>query len=413
MTRAMIQLSPRGQAIYQHLSLIVALLALYGIGFMLSALYHLPDPPLAHLVDASVLDATTATAMQLLILSGFLGAGVMMADEDIGARSLIWARRMWAALVFIALLISPLQLGLLIDGAIALALLLWLALGASRGGASEFLSVWRTGMMLIALSLPAAHIVDGAVAEAIGTFALHVAYAVTGVSIVFWMMTRYSRVELEWARQGARIVAALIFLAGSSLSLGRLGLPVIVSLAAAPLVALCYVILAGHSYRALSNRNENASLAPHYVALATLLWLIGGGFYGVLSMQPGIAAALRDTQLEAAGTWLAQWIAVSVVLAFVNEAASTLRGDNRRVTGYVPLWLMAFGVGLAGIMAVCRGVVEIYLRNAAAMTAADITEQLLPLTLIWIICLLAVAAGIATYALGFWLRLPRIRVVEA
>ena len=186
---------------------------------------------------------------------------------------------------------------------------------------------------------------------------LHVAYAVTGVSIVFWMMTRYSRVELEWARQGARIVAALVFLAGSSLSLGRLGLPVIVSLAAAPLVALCYVILAGHSYRALSNRNENASLAPHYVALATLLWLIGGGFYGVLSMQPGIAAALRDTQLEAAGTWLAQWIAVSVVLAFVNEAASTLRGDNRRVTGYVPLWLMAFGVGLAGIMAVCRGVV--------------------------------------------------------
>ena len=39
-------------------------------------------------------------------------------------------------------------------------------------------------------------------------------------------------------------------------------------------------------------------------------------------------------------------------------------------------------------------------------------ELLLPLTLVWIICLFAVAVGIVTYALGFWLRRPRIRVVE-
>ena len=177
------------------------------------------------------------------------------------------------------------------------------------------------------------------------------------------------------------------------------------------MIPLCYVILAGHSYRALSSRNENASLAPHWVAAATVFWLVGGGFLGALSIQPGISEATRGTDLAAAQDWLAGWVLLAIALAFVNESATALRGDNRRVTGFLPLWLITFGAGLAAISLACRGVVQFYLRDVAAVEEAAQAELLLPLTTVWIICLLAVAAGIVIYALGFWLRRSPVRVV--
>ena len=129
-----------------------------------------------------------------------------------------------------------------------------------------------------------------------------------------------------------------------------MGCRTVISLAATALLPLCYIILAGHSYRALASRNDNASLAPHWIALATLFWLVGGGFLGALSIQPAISEAMRGTDLAEAQDWLAGWALLAVALAFVNEAASALRGDNRRVTGYMPLWLIAFGAGLATIV---------------------------------------------------------------
>ena len=43
-------------------------------------------------------------------------------------------------------------------------------------------------------------------------------------------------------------------------------------------------------------------------------------------------------------------------------------------------------------------------------SASAILEMTQPLTLIWIICLLAVAVGVITFALGFWARRPKIQV---
>ena len=121
---------------------------------------------------------------------------------------------------------------------------------------------------------------------------------------------------------------------------------------------------------------------------------------------------MRGTDLSRAQDWLASWVSLAIVLAYVNESASSLRGDNRRVTGYVPLWFITFGVALASIVLACRGAVQIYLRDVAVADASAMPELLLPLTVVWIICLVAVAAGIVTYALGFWLRRPRIVVVD-
>ena len=46
-------------------------------------------------------------------------------------------------------------------------------------------------------------------------FRLHVAYPIAGLSLMFWLMRRYSLVEEDWASDGARIVGLLIFLAAA------------------------------------------------------------------------------------------------------------------------------------------------------------------------------------------------------
>ena len=408
----MIQLSPRGQAVYQLLSLTVALLLLYGLAFMAAALDLLPDHPLSDMLESASVESFSERLFQLTLLSGLVGGGIMMAGAGISGRNALWLRRLWTALAIVSVFPAAFGLDLAMDLALALAALITLLASRRNAEASVYLRVWQIGLALIALSMIATLPLEGRAHEAMGAFRLQVAYPIAGLSLMFWLMRRYSLVEDDWAIDGLRIVALLVFLGGSLISLGRLGLPAVASLGATALIPLCYIILAGHSYRALSSRNENASLAPHWVAAATLFWLVGGGFFGALSIQPGISQAMRGTDLANAQDWLAGWVNLAIVLAFVNESASSLRGDNRRVTGFVPLWLITFGVGLATILLACRGVVQITLRDVAAVEEATQAALLLPLTTVLLICLLAVAAGIVTYALGFWLRRPAIQVVE-
>jgi len=412
MTRDRIQLSRRGLALYQLLTLTVLLLVLFGVSFCLSALTQLPEAPLADIAELSTLSLARPRLFELVILGGLVSAGIMLAGAELSVIRALWLRRLWTALVIASVALSPFDFDTALDLATAILVLVSLAASYQSGERSVYQRVWQIGLLLIAASIVGAQPLAGQALEAARAFRLQAAYPTAGLAIMFWLMRRYSRVDDEWAGDGLRIVAVLVFLAGGLISLGRLGLPVVISYGAAALAPLCYIILAGHSYRALASRNENASLAPHWIALATLFWLVGGGFLGTLAIQPAINAAIQGTDLAAAQDWLARWVLLAIVLAFVNEAASALRGDNRRVTGYVPLWLIAFGAGLAGITQACRGVAQIYLRVIGGLDTAAMREELLPLTVVWIICLSAVAVGILAYALGFWLRRPRIVLVE-
>ncbi len=409
----MIQLSPRGQAVYQLLSLVVALLLLFGVGFLAAATDLLPTRPLDDLLDSARVESFTERVFQLAILSAYVSGGIMMAGAGMSRRSALWLRRIWTALAIVSVILGPFEFDLALDLTLALALLYTLAASRPNVEASVFFRLWQSGLALIVVSILAPHSLEGRALEAMGAFRLQVACPIAGLSLMFWLMRRYSRVEEDWASDGARIVALLVFLGGSLISLGRVGLTPVASLGATALIPLCYIILAGHSYRALSSRNENATLAPHWVAAATLFWLVGGGFLGALSIQPAISEAMRGTDLAAAQDWLAGWVNLAIALAFVNESASSLRGDNRRVTGFTPLWLITFGAGLATILLTCRGVAQITLRDVAAVEEAAQAALLLPLTTVWIVCLLAVAAGIVIYALGFWLRRSPVRVVES
>ncbi len=410
MTRVMIQLSPRGAVIYQYLTLTVALLLLFAASTLLSALNQLPAQPLGDW--APVADGLAARSFTLLLLTGFLAAGLMMVGDAQPGNAPVWQRRIWLAFVAAALALSALGQVPLADGLTAVVLLAVLARGWRSGKSSTYLRCWRIGMLLIALSLALQALEHARFAAAIAAFEVQVGFALCSLSIVFWLIPRYSRLDRDWAQDSLRICAVLVFLGGGLISLGRLLMPAGLSLAAAPLIIVCYILLASHSAHALRNRDENASLAPHWIALATIFWLVGGGFLGALSVQPGIAQAMRATDLAAAQNWLGGWVSLAVVLGFGNEAAAALRGDNRRVTGYAPYWLLAFGVGLASVLQAGRGVLQVYLRDVGALESTAESELLLPLTFVWLICLLAAAAGMVIYAAGFWLRRPRIRVID-
>ena len=157
MTRALIQLSPRGAALYQFLTLIVLLLVLYAIGFCLSAFLELPAGPSAGVVDPALVSRITLRLFKLTVLSGLVGAGVMMAGERLSVRRLAggccgFGRRSSSFLSRSAPSI--------LDGALdlAAALILLLVLAATIGGAAVNLRVWQIGLALFAVSSVAAQL---------------------------------------------------------------------------------------------------------------------------------------------------------------------------------------------------------------------------------------------------------------
>lgn len=406
----MIRLSRRGKIQYQFLSLIVLLLMLYSACFLLDALFQLPANPLALHFGEETIKRVSARCLSLLTLTGLVGAGLTMATDSYSERMLQFFQRAWIALIIATMIASPfLRVGLL-DTLSAIGLLALLALTFSANDVSAFLRVWQAGMLLVCASFLAMPFAGAPWDKILDLFQWHVAYSIAALGAAFWLMTRFSSVERDWAKDGVKIVAVLLFLSGSLISIAPLGLPPLVSVSATPVVALSYMILASHACRALGLRNNDMSLAPHWTAVATLFFLVAGGFLGAISLYANVNHAMRDTALAEAQHWLTSWAILAILCACLNSVATELRGGNRRVTGYAPLWLVAFGVALSTIVQGCRGVVEIYLRDGFSLERARIIEMTAPLTQIWIICLLAVAIGIMTLALGFWARRPKIQV---
>ena len=414
----MIRLSARGKIQYQFLSLLVQLLILSSAAFLLAALLQLPGNPLAlhfdeELLREQALSRFSARCLSLTILTGLVAAGLAMAADAHSARALNCFRRAWSALMLVTLVASPFVRPSLLDALSALGILAALAFSLGGKEASTFLRVWQTGMFFACASSLAISSASAPWGTALALFQLYAAYGIAALSLAFWLMAGFSAVERAWARDGLKIVAGLIFLAGSLISIAPLGLPPMISASAAPLLVICYTILGGHVYRALGMRNHERSLAPHWLALATLFWLAAGGFLGAISLHSQLNQAMQNTALQAAQTWMMSWALLAINCAYLNNAATALRGGNRRVTGYMPLWLVAFGVALSTIVQGCRGVLEIYLRDSFALDRATALQMTAPLTQVWLICLLAVAIGILIFALGFWARRPKIQVVSA
>ena len=346
----MIQLSRRGAALYQMLSLVVCLLLVYAVGFLLSALFQLPGNPMAGRVDVKLIDSVTTAAFTLLLLTGLVCGGMAMGSLSLSARGWKLISRMWPGLILAHIAASVVLSGALADALAAAALLCLVALSWRSGEKTAFMRVWQLSLLLICLSLIAAHVFEGDLQLAIQQFQLHVAGGMGGLSLAFWLVTRLGEVDGEWARDGVRIVAGLLFFAGSLSSLAALGYPLALGIAVAPLILLAYMILAAHLARGLRWRRDDYTLAGHWLGLATLFWLTAGGILGAATAQTDINSAMRGTALQWTGDWIYGWALLSVVCALVNVIACELRGSQRRVTGYAPLWLVAFGVAFSSIV---------------------------------------------------------------
>ena len=237
----MIRLSPRGKIQYQFLSLIVLLLILYCIGFLLEALFQLTTNPLAQYLQETAVIRFASSCRSLLILTGLVAAGITMTSELLSERMLHRFQLAWSALMFVALIASPFAQASILDTLTAIGLLALLVADlVCQSRHSAFLRVWQLGILLACLSLIAKLLASSPWDMVLDLFQLHVAYGISALSVAFWLMTRFSKVELEWANDGVKIVAATLFLSGSLISIALLGLPALVSISATPLIVLCY-----------------------------------------------------------------------------------------------------------------------------------------------------------------------------
>jgi hypothetical protein len=404
---SMIRLTQRGKLIYTMLGQIVLLQMVYASLMLLSALQTLPYMTLAHHLPVHLITPLTDRILHLILLTGFTMGGMVMSNTDtLNVRFAQGLYRAWIVLIIATLLLSGFGSVLLLDMLTAALLFCYFGLSVLDYQPSRFLSVWRIGIILIIISMLAQWVVTDSWQGIVHLLRIYVAYTVTGISMMFWLMTKWSRVRSEWANDGVVIVSILIAVAGFLISIAPLNLSLLISILSVFIVPICYMILAGHSYRALRDRNPNQSLSPHWIAIAVLLWLAGGGFLGTLSTQFAFPQGIQANRLTQAQDGLMIWGALAIVLAWVNYHATELRGENRRVTGYMPLWLIAFGNGFGAIMLGCAGVVEIYLGDVLRVDRTTVELLLMPLSVVWIICLLMVAVGILIYALGFWVRRP-------
>jgi len=392
----MIQLSARGKAIYELLHLTVALLLLYAGAVLLAALSAAP-----------ALQGLSAALLQQSLLTFLLALGLAQSDaRQRWLQNRLW-RRLWFLQVLLSLLLQVLDAPpLLVNGGTALLLLCVLA---QRSGGS--LRLWRGSLLLLCIGLLLQPFSPSSLSAALVVFQRQVAFGWGSLCIVLWLLPRLQPSARQRLPSSARVMVLCIALGGSSLSLAQLEPPPLLAWIAASTACLCYLLLASHSLRALRGQHANASLAGHWLALALLFWLVGSGILGSLSLLPGAPGLLRGG-IPAAQAWLGDSTQLLLALAGINEMAMALRGDNRRVTGYVPLWLCGFGAAFAGILQVCITFVQRTLTQLGALGAPASAGWLQPLQQLWMVCLLAWAAGIAFYALGYALRRRKVVLGE-
>ena len=276
----MIRLSLAGKILYRLLTQIVVLLVICAMLFMLSAAQAIPELTLIQSLPSQWITIVTARIVQSLILTGIVSAGVAMCLTcNLNHRLLLWLYRAWTGLNIASLILGGFDVGVVLN-IVTIALLLGFIGLSLCNHKSPFMQMWHIGVLMIIVTIMIPLLLSDS--PLITLFRIHVSYGITGISIMFWLMTRWSNVRAEWARDGVRIVSALIALAGTVISFGSIGLPLIIAIPIGLLILICYTIFGGHSYRALRDRNQNMSLSPHWIAIAVLFWMIGGGFLGVI-----------------------------------------------------------------------------------------------------------------------------------
>lgn len=418
---------------YRLLGGMVFLLVAHTAIALLAAVKFLPLDPLGNTIPYAQLGASANVLLELAITSGLLAGGLyMVAAERVDGevaerRALRYGAHLWAAWALLG--VGACFLGALegryglelppaLDAARVVLLVGWVALvwPSAQGEIRPMVSVWSAGLLLSALCAllgllpPSDYVADRLLRTLAVGLNSHVAYVVSGVALAFWCMRRFSNISPLWAEWGLYTTCGLLALAGARVAIAPLypfGAEGPLLSAVLLLVPLAVAIFAGHSYRALSDRNGTATLSAHWTALGVLCLIIGVGVVGFFISWPTVQPYIQGTRLSDWQMSLTLYGVAAFLLATNNQASAELRGHNQRVTGLVPFWLVSFGLLIGGGGLLAAGVAQVYMERYLSVGYLDTQRAITPLYLIWIGGWLSVHVGVGIYALGWRARRPQ------
>jgi len=421
---------------YAFFAQTVLLLMLYAVAALFGAAKFLsPSDPLALSLPYHQVGGLANVLLHLAALTGLLGGGLYVATGARGAGQikyitiLQYGFWLWTALLVLAFgagvfgLLEGrhlLELPRLLDVyqlIVLFALVISITTNALR---SPIIRVWSIGMALAVVGVlaglvqPADYVADRVWRVLAVGLQFNVAYPLAALALGFWLVRRFSSVPRVWTDTGVYTVGGLLAIAGVLVTLPplfRLGAAEIsITLGSMAMVAvpLLYLIVTSHGYGALSERAQSHSLAAHWFALSLLLLLIGVGLLGGLGASVDVGQWTTGTRLTDLQTTLTLLGVAAMGLGVVNQGASDLYGQQRRINGLTPFWLVAFGVVIGALALGGAGIAQVYMERVLSIGYLDVQTLVTPLYALWTLGLLLLAAGIGVYALTFWLRRPRV-----
>lgn len=414
----------------------VVLLFLYALVALLGAVQFVDSHFLVNVFPYHQLGALAHVLLYMSILTGLAGGGIYLvaserADGTIKNEPLLgYVSHGWTVLLVLVFLAGifglldssayRMELPLLLDVLLAILLGAFVFLTAMSVTIwSAIPTVWTVGMViaigciLVGLYSPADHVQTAAIRVLVVGIQFNIGFVLAAVALGFWLMHRFSNITRGWAEHGLLIVGGFLSLAGLLVSL-----PPLYGLVERDLVRtvggvgvlfgpLAVMIFAAHSYRALSDRNQSRTLAAHWYALALILFIAGIGIVGAVGTIRDVNQWTQGTRLSDLQYSLVALGVTAVVLGVINQGVAELRGENRRITGLMPFWLVAFGIISVGAALAAAGIVQVYLERIFGVGYLDVQRELAPLYQGWIGGLILVLVGIVIYALGFWARRVR------
>ncbi len=274
--------------------------------------------------------------------------------------------------------------------------------------------LWGVGMSVLgaaSLALAVMLTPPPSVVLALRWVSVYGGLGLVGAALFYALTRRFSNVPSLWVADSLLSVGFLL-VSGTVLLGGSVVLMVAPPLAwgAAAGIAICPLIFGAHAFRALSDRNTTQTLAGSWAAIFVLYLILAGCFVAVLSL-PGMRAWVADSQLEDLPFYILSHALIALIFGVANQAAAELHGQNKRVTGWVPLWLLV-GSGLVGSIGhLLVGVLEGTLSQIAGGTEEAIANAIQPVGTLLTGSASLLACSCLIYAATFMLRRPRRRSI--
>jgi nitric oxide reductase subunit B len=413
--------------IFRFFQQTVILLILYGIAALIAGVKFLAaDDPLLTVLPYNQAGALANVLLNLTVLTGLIGGGLYLAAQRrINGLALRLAGIVWTILLILAVLAglfgllggrNLLELPLVLNGLLVVGLVLVLV-AVLPSIQVPLLQLWALGLVLaiigilIGLLSPGDYVQDrGLRALAVG-LQMNIAYPLMALTLGYWLMHRFSDLTPAWLENDIYIAAGLVLLAGVCLTFARVQAAAdwvtSVGNLAGVLAPLFYLLVIARCYPALTQRNGTHTLAAHWFSLSLLLFFLAFGLVAAVQLAPAIRPYTLGTRLADLQSTLTLLAAVVMSLGVVNQAAAELRGQNWRVTGLTPFWLVSIGILGGGLALAAAGVVQVYLERLLSVGYLDTQTLLVPLYIGWIMGLIVILLGIVLYALGFWSHRPQ------